>query len=87
MSNLVVTGGCGFLGIHICNRLKDKYEKILVIDIDEFNKNEYPENVIYKKLDIRDYDGLKEAFNGYDLVVNAAAALPLWKPKDIHSTN
>jgi nucleoside-diphosphate-sugar epimerase len=87
MSKLVVTGGCGFLGLHICNRLKDKYEKILVIDIDEFNKDEYPQNVEYRKLDVRNFDGLKQAFSGYDLVVNAAAALPLWSPKDIHTVN
>lgn len=87
MPNLVVTGGCGFLGLHICNRLKDKYEKILVIDIDEFNKSEYPDNVQYKKLDVRDFDGLNNAFKGYDFVVNGAAALPLWNPKDIQTVN
>jgi len=87
MAKLVVTGGCGFLGFHICRKLASKYSKILVVDIDEFRKNEYPRNVEYKKIDVRDAEGLKKAFKGYDAVVNGAAALPLWSPKDIYSTN
>ncbi len=87
MAKLVVTGGCGFLGLHICNRLKDKYEKFLVLDVDEFRPEEYPENTEYKKIDVRDYNALKESFAGYDAVVHAAAALPLWKPADIRSVN
>jgi len=87
MAKLVVTGGAGFLGFHTCNRLKDKYEKILVLDIDDFRKEEYPDNVEYKKVDIRNFEALKEAFKGYDEVVHGAAALPLWKPKDIYTVN
>ena len=87
MAKLIVTGGAGFLGYHICNRLKDKYEKILVIDIDEFRKEEYPGNCEFVRGDVRDFDFLKEAFKGYDAVVHGAAALPLWKPKDIYSVN
>ncbi|HRU39457.1 MAG TPA: NAD(P)-dependent oxidoreductase, partial [Candidatus Goldiibacteriota bacterium] len=87
MAKLVVTGGCGFLGFHVCKKLAKKYSKILVVDIDTFRKEEYPKNVIYQKLDVRDAEGLKKAFRGYDAVVNAAAALPLWKPKDIYTVN
>ena len=47
MAKLVVTGGCGFLGFHLCKKLSDKYEKILVIDIDDFRKEGYPANVEY----------------------------------------
>ncbi len=87
MAKLIVTGGCGFLGLHICSRLKDKYSDILVLDIDSFNKDEYPSNVSYKKIDIRNFNELKEAFRGFDAVVHAAAALPLWKSSDIYSVN
>ena len=38
-------------------------------------------------MDIRDLPALKEAFKGYDAIVNAAAALPLWSTKDIFTTN
>jgi nucleoside-diphosphate-sugar epimerase len=87
MAKLIVTGGCGFLGFHVCKKFSKKYSKILVIDIDEFRAAEYPKNVQYIKQDIRDFEGLKKAFRGYDAVVNCAAALPLWKPKDIFTTN
>jgi nucleoside-diphosphate-sugar epimerase len=87
MAKLVVTGGCGFLGFHVCKKFAKKYSKILVIDIDDFRKEEYPKNVMYLRQDVRDFEGLKKAFKGYDAVVNAAAALPLWKPKDIYTTN
>lgn len=87
MAKLVVTGGSGFLGFHICKKLADKYEKILVLDIDTFRAEEYPKNVEYKKVDVRDFNALKDAFKGYDAVVNGAAALPLWKPEDIHTVN
>ncbi len=87
MAKLVVTGGAGFLGYHICNRLKDKYDEFLVIDIDKFNSEEYPGHTKYLKLDIRDFGSLKSAIKGYDQVVHAAAALPLWNPKDIYTVN
>ncbi len=87
MAKLVVTGGAGFLGYHICNRLKDKFDEILVIDIDKFNPEEYPQNTKYLKLDIRDYENLKQAIKGYEQIVHAAAALPLWPPKDIYTVN
>ncbi len=87
MAKLIVTGGCGFLGFHVCKKLSKKYSKILVVDIDEFRKGDYAKNVEYVKLDVRDLEGLKKAFKGYDAVVNAAAALPLWKASDIYSTN
>lgn len=87
MAKLVVTGGAGFLGYHICNHLKNKFDEFLVIDIDKFYSDEYPKNTKYLKLDIRDYENLKTALKGYDLIVHGAAALPLWKPKDIWTVN
>ncbi len=84
---LSITGGAGFLGYHTANRLKDKYEKIKIIDIAPIEKSEYPENIEYHNVDIRDYRGLIAALEGSDLIVHGAAALPLWKPKDIFTTN
>lgn len=87
MAKLIVTGGCGFLGFHVCLKLQKKYSKILVVDIDDFRKADYPKNVEYVRQDVRDLDGLKKLFKGYDHVIHAAAALPLWKEKDIYTTN
>ncbi len=85
--NLLITGGSGFLGYHIANRLKDKFKKIIIIDIAPIERNEYPENVEYYNVDVRDEEGVLEKMKEADLIVHGAAALPLWKKKDIFSTN
>ncbi|MFP3904867.1 MAG: NAD-dependent epimerase/dehydratase family protein, partial [Armatimonadota bacterium] len=84
---LAVTGGAGFLGYHICNQLADEYDEILVLDIAPLNEDEYPDNVTYAEVDIRDQETVKEVFTDVDVAVHAAAALPLWTPDEIFSTN
>ena len=80
---LAVTGGAGFLGFHVCNQLKDQYDDILVIDIAPIDPSEYPGNVRYVNADIRDEEKMNEVLKEMDAVVHAAAALPLWKTKEI----
>jgi len=84
---LAVTGGAGFLGFHLCNQLADRFEKITVLDVAPLDSSEYPQNVTYVKADVRDAEAMQELLAGADLVVHAAAALPLWKKKDIFSTS
>jgi nucleoside-diphosphate-sugar epimerase len=38
-------------------------------------------------MDIRDYNNLEKAMKGCDLVIHAAAALPLYSPEDIYTTD
>lgn len=84
---LAVTGGAGFLGYHICNRLKGRFEEIVVIDIASIEPSEYPHNIRYFNVDVRNRDALEHAFEGIDVVVHCAAALPLWEKMDIFDTN
>lgn len=84
---LVVTGGSGFLGLHCCTEMATRFDEILVVDIDPLDPSEYPDNVSYVNADIRKIDQLQAAFKGADLVVHAAAALPLWSAKDIMETD
>lgn len=83
---LAVTGGCGFLGYHLCNSLSDKYEEIIIIDVVNFEEKEYPKNTRYIKCDVRDFSLLENCLKGCDAIVHAASALPLWKDKDIFTT-
>lgn len=85
--NVAITGGAGFLGYHLCSRLADRYERIRVVDIADLVPGEYPANVAAVKADIRDAAAVRRAFEGADVVIHAAAALPLWKKADIISTN
>jgi nucleoside-diphosphate-sugar epimerase len=84
---LVMTGGAGFLGYHLCAKLAPLYHEICVVDIAAINPAEYPGNVRGFRTDVRDAAGLARAFNGADVVVHAAASLPLWRRKDILTTN
>ncbi len=84
---LAITGGAGFLGYHLCRKLADKFDEIIVLDIAPIDEAEYPGGVRYVRVDVRDPGELKKALAGADLVVHAAAALPLWSKKDIFSTN
>lgn len=84
---LAVTGGAGFLGYHLCKELSDKYEEILVLDIAPIKPEEYPPTAKYINVDIRDAKRLSEVFKGIDHLVHGAAALPLWKRKEIFDIN
>ncbi|MEW6102410.1 MAG: NAD(P)-dependent oxidoreductase [bacterium] len=84
--NLIITGGAGFLGYHLCNKLSDKYEEILIIDIAPIDPSEYPKNVRYFNADVRNLSLLKKLFTKDSLVIHSASALPLWKEKDILTT-
>jgi nucleoside-diphosphate-sugar epimerase len=84
---LVITGGAGFLGLHLCNNLASEVEDILVLDIAPIEPKEYPPNVRYLRVDVRDAVALGPALDGAEAVVHATAALPLWSDADIHSTN
>lgn len=83
---LVVTGGAGFLGYHIANQLADRAQ-IHLLDIDEFHAEDYPPGVTWAKCDVRDVAALERELWGADVIVHAAAGLPLWKPKDIFEIN
>lgn len=86
MAKYFITGGSGFLGINLVRYLLEKNHTVVTYDIEDFA---YPEKskVTHVKGDIRDYQTLEEAMKGSDVVVHAAAALPLYKKEDIFSTD
>jgi nucleoside-diphosphate-sugar epimerase len=81
-----ITGGAGFLGINLVRHLMDRGYRTASIDVAPFD---YPEadRVEIIKGDIRDKALLAEAMEGCDFVVHTAAALPLYDPKDIYTTD
>ncbi|MBI5022662.1 MAG: NAD(P)-dependent oxidoreductase [Candidatus Magasanikbacteria bacterium] len=84
--NFLITGGGGFLGINLIRYLLAKGHKITSLDIADFD---YPEKnaVITVKGDIRDKITVDKCMAGIDIVVHAAAALPLYTPEEIFSTD
>ncbi|MEO8446802.1 MAG: NAD(P)-dependent oxidoreductase [bacterium] len=86
---IVVTGGAGFLGFHISQKVNriTEFSECTFFDIAEFENGEYDKNIKCIYGDVRDKKQMDEMMKGIDVVIHCAAALPLWKKKDIYETN
>ena len=86
MSNYLITGGAGFLGINLCRYLLERGHQVVSLDIADFD---YPERdrITEIKGDIRHPATVDRAMQGIDFVIHCAAALPLYsKPISIQPT-
>jgi len=83
---VLVTGGAGFLGINLIRHLMTRGYALASLDVEE---SDYPEKdrVEVIKGDIRDKSLVDKAMEGADYVVHTAAALPLYSPADIYTTD
>ncbi len=84
----LITGGSGFLGINLTRFLLHRGHTVVEYDIAPFD---YPEkespSVSFVQGDIRDAATLRAAMQGVDIAVHTAAALPLYTPEDIRTTD
>lgn len=82
----LITGGAGFLGINLVRYLLARGHAVRSFDIAPFD---YPErdSVDVVVGDVRDRTAMQRAAAGVDIVVHAAAALPLYSSAEIFSTN
>lgn len=74
--NVIVTGGCGFIGSHIVDRLIDLNYNVQVIDDLSASENEnfyFNEKAFYHKLDISNKSDIEPIFNNIDYVFHLAA--------------
>jgi nucleoside-diphosphate-sugar epimerase len=85
-SRWMITGGAGFLGINLVRRLHAEGVEATSLDIAPFD---YPERDRVRCVtgDIRRREDVDRALQGADVVCHTAAALPLYKPADIYSTD
>lgn len=86
MARFLITGGAGFLGINLCRYLLAREQEVVSLDIAGFN---YPERGQISEIrgDIRDRAAVDGAMAGVDYVIHAAAALPLYSPEEIRTTD
>lgn len=86
---VIVTGGAGFLGYHISQKINQiaDFKDCVFFDIAPFETDEYNKEINCIYGDVRDKKQMDEMMKGADVVIHCAAALPLWKKKDIYETN
>ena len=84
---IYITGISGFLSINLVRYLLERgYEQLAGIDLVDF---EYPERdkIEFLQGDIRRAEDVRKSMAGADIVIHTAAALPLYPPEDIYSTD
>lgn len=85
--NVYITGISGFLSINLVRFLRKKgVGSIAGIDLVDFTYPERPE-INFRQGDIRDPQAVRESMRGADIVIHTAAALPLYPPEEIFSTD
>lgn len=84
---VLVTGGAGFLGINLIRHLHARGYEPVSLDLDPFEYADMQPHIRAVRGDIRNRADVDRAMEGVRLVVHGAAALPLYTPEDIHTTD
>src|SRR5262245_54154790 len=87
MARVLVTGGAGFLGINLIRFLLDRGHEVTSLDIAPFDYDDAAPRIRVVKGDIRNREVVADSLQGVNIVVHAAAALPLYSEGEIHSTD
>src|SRR3989440_9003770 len=83
-----ISGGAGFLGLHLARRLLADGHDVRTLDVVPLDDAELERSVQELRGDVRDRDRVRELVAGADVVVHAAAALPIQASRDsIRSVN
>src|SRR2546426_596836 len=72
-----ISGGAGFLGLHLARRLLADGHDVRTLDVVPLDDAELERTVEELRGDIRDRESVRELVDGADVVVHAAAALPI----------
>ena len=72
-----ISGGAGFLGLHLARRLLAEGHQVRTLDVVPLDDAGLEQSVEELRGDIRDPDGVRALVAGADVVVHAAAALPI----------
>ena len=72
-----ISGGAGFLGLHLARRLLADGHDVRTLDVVPLDDAELERSVDEQRGDIRDRDSVGKLVQGADVVVHAAAALPI----------
>ncbi len=84
---VLITGGAGFFGLHMTMKSVQENDSVTLLDIADYNTKEYDKSVKLVKGDVRDASIMDKLISETDVIIHAAAALPLESSKEIFSTN
>lgn len=79
--NILVTGGDGFVGQHLCASLAERGHDLTVLSRSP-DASVLPDGTETVAGDVRSYDSIESAVAGHDVVVNLVALSPLFEPPD-----
>jgi nucleoside-diphosphate-sugar epimerase len=83
-----ISGGAGFLGLHLARRLLADGHEVRTLDVVPLDEAELERSVQELRGDVRESDRVAELVAGADVVVHAAAALPIQASREsIRSVN
>ena len=72
-----ISGGAGFLGLHLARRLLADGHEVRTLDVVPLDDAELERSVDELRGDVRDRESVGKLVQGADVVVHAAAALPI----------
>jgi len=94
---VLVTGGAGFIGSHLCDQLVAQRHEIIIVDnlaggrLKNIEKILALDTVQFFNVDIRDLNNLRPCFDGVDWVIHLAGLADIVpsieQPQDYFSTN
>ena len=83
-----ITGGAGFLGLHLARRLLASGHEVRTLDLAPLDDAELEQSVEELRGDVRDLSAVARLVQGADVLVHAAAALPIQASREsIRSVN
>jgi nucleoside-diphosphate-sugar epimerase len=77
-----ISGGAGFLGLHLARRLVADGHAVRTLDVVPLDDAELEPSVEELRGDVRDQARVRELVDGADVLVHAAAALPIRGSRD-----
>ncbi|MFX0140611.1 MAG: NAD-dependent epimerase/dehydratase family protein [Candidatus Hodarchaeota archaeon] len=80
IKNILITGGTGFIGVHLVKRLYEDGHNLtlLVRETSDISPFEDLKNINYVTGDIRDIVSLRKAADGVDLIYHLVAYVKIW---------
>lgn len=84
--HFLITGGTGFLGVRLVRYLLSRGDTVTSFDVDDSFTEDVFNKINVVTADVRDRQALDAAFKDVDVVIHAAAALPLYTRDEILTT-